>query len=146
MGLYDINKKKIEDESGFRDLEYAVHRGKLLSSFLKKLLPAADRNRIIDLGCGKGGLSIAFSDDFKKVDSNPQPQPDPGSQPQPDPGPQPRPLYPMHFSNNNVNFKSGNRASWARRSKPCAAGSNGRRSQPAKKMGVNRLGGTHPNN
>ena len=41
---------------------------------------------------------------------------------------------------NDWYYKPGSRASWARRSKALAGGGQGRRAEPAQKIGVRRLG------
>jgi len=67
MALYNHVGKLIEAENEFRDLEYAIHRGDLLSEFIKNFVQHRSKKTIIDLGCGKGGLSIAFSNSFQQV-------------------------------------------------------------------------------
>ena len=54
--------------------------------------------------------------------------------------------YPQNtlIKTNDWYYKPGNRASWARRSKSCAGGRNGRHALPGRSIGVNRLGGSIP--
>ena len=55
-------------------------------------------------------------------------------------------LLPMKFTGNTTNdwyYKPGNRASWARRSRPGGGQNRGR--QNANRIGVNRLGGNRSN-
>ena len=57
----------------------------------------------------------------------------------------------MQFSHNQIiktndwYFKPGDRSSWARKSKASAGGGLGRKSLPAQKIGVRRLGGSSHN-